>query len=126
MPTYIEMDEARKTLGSRALSFEVAVALDMLFDANIPGVPQDPEHYTGNVDYYLAVAWLERVEAGEEWAADFVRRRCRRSREFYSTWEPLVPGAAGHPAWADVLQLEARLCQHLGMRVDTLMNLRKA
>jgi hypothetical protein len=36
----------------------------MLFDLGIPGVPNDVEHYPGNVNYHLAVGWLERYERG--------------------------------------------------------------
>src|SRR5271154_68150 len=107
-PSYVEIDEARDSIGSVKLPFDVAAAIDLLFETGFPGIPNDPDHNRGNVHYYFAIAWLQRVEHGELLAIDFVTRHCDLSRQFYAEWEPLVPGVCGHPCWADVRQLEAR------------------
>src|SRR5258707_14298913 len=94
LPSVAEMDRARAEVGNAHIPFDVAAAIDMLFDVGIPGIPDDAEHYPGNVNYYLAAGWMYRYKRGEQAAAASVWRRCRSARDQYPS---------GHPGWADVL-----------------------
>jgi hypothetical protein len=109
IPTHLEMDEARVGLKDGALDYPLASAVDMLFDAEIPGIPDDPEHNRGNVHYLLADAWLARVRLGEPRGKPHFWRHCEAARQFYATWPAAVPGTLGHPAWAGVLELEVQM-----------------
>ena len=117
LPSIAEVDHARAKIGNHHIPLDLAAAIDMLFEIGIPGIPDDAEHYPGNVNYYLAAGWLERYERGEQAAADYVWKHCRAAREQYPT---------GHPAWADVLILEAMFYCHTASRGDAAGNLRRA
>src|SRR6185503_8735077 len=126
VPAPSEFDEARDLIGNSEATFDLAVAIDLLSEAVMPGPPWVPKHNPGNIHYLLAFAWLDRVEVGELLAVEFVERHCQASRKFYSQFPPLVPAAHGHPAWAGVLECEAQLYWKLASRRDTLPNLHKA
>jgi len=126
LPSYVEIDEARDSIGGIDLPFDVAAAIDLLFEAGFPGIPNDPDHNFGNVHYHFANAWLKRVDQGELVAVDPVKRHCQLSRQFYAQWQPVVHGSRGHPTWADVRQLEGLLHWKLASRRHTIRNLRTA
>lgn len=117
LPSIAEMDHARAEIANLHIPLGLAAAIDMLFEIGVPGIPDDAEHYPGNVNYYLAAGWLKRYQRGEQAAADYVWKHCRAAREQYPT---------GHPAWADVLQLEAMFYYHTASRSDAAGNLRRA
>src|SRR5713101_6551368 len=83
LPSIAEMDQARAEIGNPKIPLDLAAAIDMLFDIGIPGIPNDAEHYSGNVNYYLAVGWLDRYKRGEEAALDYFWKHSRAALEQY-------------------------------------------